>query len=60
MTKETKWPDKRGLFKCIVDGQKKVLTHHYCENNNKHWWTDTRGYDVIGYDIQVIEEYKIK
>ena len=57
---KNKYPEKRGLFKCLVDGKKMVLTHHYCANNNKHWWTTTDGYDVVGYNIEIIEELKIK
>lgn len=59
MNKENKYPDKRGLYKCIVDGKKMILTHHYCENNKKHWWTDTRGYDVVGCNIEVVEPFSI-
>lgn len=46
------WPDERGLYLCEVNGKQAILAHHCCGMNNKHWWTDTRGYDVVGYEVR--------
>ena len=60
------FPDKRGMYECLVDGKETYLVHHECMNNGKHWWSDTRGYDVVGCDIKykgkalTAEKIKIK
>ena len=46
------YPSERGLYHCIVDGKEQILVHHICMNNGKHWWSDVRGYDVVGYEIK--------
>ena len=46
------WPDKRGLYRCKVDGKETVLVHHRCDLNGRHWWSDTRGFDVVGHRIE--------
>ena len=46
------WPQDRGLFKCRVDGKETYLVHHRCDLNRRHWWSDTKGYDVIGCSIE--------
>lgn len=46
------WPDKRGLYRCRVDGKEKFLVHHHCELNGKHWWSDTKGFDVVGCQVE--------
>lgn len=52
---KTGWPEKRGLYRCRADEEKEVyLVHHKCDVNGRHWWTDTRGYDVVGYQIEWI------
>lgn len=56
---KTDWPKERGIYKCKVDGKPMVLTHHYCVNNNKHWWTTTAGYDVVGCKIEWNEKITI-
>lgn len=43
----TGWPDKKGLYKCKVDGKERTLHHHHCKDNGRHWWTYTDGSDVI-------------
>ena len=53
------WPKSRGIFRCRVDGKEKVLTHHYCELNGKHWWSTTDGHDVVGFNIEWCEKIKI-
>ena len=35
------YPDKRGLYRCLVDGQVRHLVHHKCDITGRHWWTDT-------------------
>ena len=45
------WPAERGLYHCLVDGEKRALVHHYCCNNGKHWWSTTSGHDVVGCEI---------
>ena len=56
---KTGWPKKRGLYRCKVDGTPMVLTHHYCVNNKKHWWTTTSGHDVVGCEILWREKFEI-
>lgn len=46
------WPDKRGLYRCKVDDKETVLVHHRCDLNGRHWWSDTRGFDVVGHRIE--------
>ena len=46
------WPDKRGLYRCKVDGKETVLVHHRCDLNGRHWWSDTKGFDVVGHRIE--------
>ena len=45
------YPDTRGLYRCKVDGQEKILVHHVCVINDRHWWSDIKGYDVVGCEI---------
>ena len=54
------WPKDRGLYRCLVDGKPKALTHHYCVLNGRHWWTTTSGHDVVGCEIQYSEKISIK
>lgn len=54
------WPKDRGIYKCLVDGKPMVLTHHYCSNSDRHWWSTTAGYDVVGCKIEWIEKLTIK
>ena len=46
------FPKERGMYRCKVDGEEKILVHHVCVVNDRHWWSDTLGYDVVGYQIQ--------
>ena len=46
------YPDKRGLYRCLVDGQVRHLVHHKCDITGRHWWTDTAGYDVVGFEVK--------
>ena len=46
------WPDRRGLYRCKVDGKETVLVHHRCDLNGRHWWSDTKGFDVVGHRIE--------
>lgn len=50
------FPTERGLYRCKVDGKEKVLVHHICMNNGKHWWSDAAGYDVIANKITFCDE----
>lgn len=45
------WPEKRGIYHCKVDGKEMALTHHVCTMHNRHWWSTTNGYDVVGCEI---------
>lgn len=53
------WPKDRGIFRCLVDDKPMILTHHYCELNNRHWWSTTDGHDVVGCKIEWIEKIQI-
>lgn len=46
------WPKQRGLYRCRVDGDERLLVHHCCDLNGKHWWSDTKGFDVVGCTIE--------
>ena len=46
------YPERRGLYECSVDGQKKYLILHRCDITGKARWSDTRGYDVVGCEIK--------
>ena len=46
------WPEKRGVYKCRVDGAEQFLTHHSCDLNGRHWWSTLRGFDVVGCKIE--------
>lgn len=52
----TGWPKERGLYKCKVDGKEKYLVHHTCDLNGRHWWTDTRGFDVVGCKVEWLDK----
>lgn len=54
------WPKSRGLYRCRVDGEEKILTHHYCALNNRHWWSTTDGHDVVGFAIEWREKFRIE
>ena len=58
------YPKERGLFRCIIDGEREqILVHHYCGTTRRHWWTDTAGYDAIGniqYDPDAVAVRKKK
>lgn len=48
----TGWPEKRGLYQVRVDGKESFLVHHKCDLNGKHWWSDTKGFDVVGCRVE--------
>jgi len=56
MSKEIEWhdgyPDKRGLYKCMVDGKEQFLVCHRCDITGKARWSDVRGYDIVGCQIK--------
>lgn len=64
MNNNTEWhtgfPDKRGLYHCKVDGKETYLIHHCCDMTNKHWWSDSRGFDVVGCEILFENETPLK
>lgn len=53
---KTEWkegfPERRGIYKCKVDGKETVLTHHKCDMSGKHRWSTVDGYDVIAEKIE--------
>ena len=51
------YPEKRGLYHCLVDNKPMVLTHHRCDLNGRHWWTTTDGFDVVGCEIKWGEKF---
>lgn len=57
---KSKWnegfPEKRGIYKCKVDGKETVLTHHKCNLSGKHRWSTVDGYDVIADKIEWSED----
>ena len=50
------YPEERGLYKVLVDGEETILVHHKCDMTGKHWWSDVRGHDVTGHKIKFWEK----
>ena len=46
------YPERRGLYECRVDGEKRYLVCHRCDITGKARWSDTRGYDIVGCEIK--------
>ncbi len=50
------YPTERGFFLCKIGNEEKVLVHHICTMNGRHWWSDTQGNDVVGHEIKFCDK----